>query len=188
MRGEGERLLEAVIEGQTILVRATHVACPKGVRRGIAPRSLLFVNVLEWPDIAALPLVHSIAFDLHALAGPRTPQAPPTVTSIHSLLMLCITQPERDMLRLQGFFNHRHQALSHTLQVSRITACRTEGGKHLSGIISAAVEGASDEVLHAMAQRIEEDRDSQGGDGHSQLGVLSDNPLEGAWRVMTLPI
>src|SRR6266566_668708 len=93
-------------------------------------------------------------------------------------ILLGWSQPERDMGGLHRFFNHRYQFLSQPLQVYLIAQGSAEGSKGTGGIVLPTVEAPIDDLLNAMAQRLEQGGDHKSRGDNGDVRCLTDESAQ----------
>ena len=100
------------------------------------------------------------------------------------LRLFRLPQPERDRSWLHGLLHHRQQLLAHLLQIKRLSQRGAEGSQRLFRIILAAIEAPINDMLEALAERLEERGNRQRRDDEHQR-IVGD--LSRDWRRSGFP-
>lgn len=65
-------------------------------------------------------------------------------------------EPQRNMRWLHSLLNHHQQLPAQLIEVHLISECSAESGQRLLGVMLFPVEAPVDDLLNAVAQRVEE--------------------------------
>src|SRR6266516_8063353 len=88
------------------------------------------------------------------------------------------TQPQRDMRGLHRLLHDSQQLIAQLIQVYLLPQGDAESCHRLGGVILAAVEAPVNDPLDALAERLEQDIDRQGGDDDGDPIVLADDATQ----------